>query len=122
MRPLLVALLVCLWAGQAAAEDHPSTPLAEAEPAPFAGVLVTEAQLDRAITSAVAVEECRGSLQASETVRRSLTADLADAEGRAARPEASAHSEWPWVALGFVVGAASAGLAVWGAVEVMRAR
>lgn len=134
VRALIVGLLtsiflVCL-VGLARGEeppadqaDRPSVPLAEGESAPYAGVLVSEASVDRAYALAVEREECRGNLEASERVRASLADGLATAVSTPSRQSSAvgSHSEWPWVALGYVAGAVSAGLAVWGAVEVLRA-
>lgn len=129
-RWLVLSILALLFIGLAAgvargdeAVDVPSVSLAAGEPAPHAGILVSEARIDRAIATAIEAEECSGKLIASERVRSSLTEELASAIS--SRPEPTVRterSEWPWVALGFVAGAAAAGLAVWGAVEVMRAR
>ena len=106
-------------------EAYDVAALERGEPAPFSGVLLSEGRFRAAAALKLQVDELvarvawrdRELADRAERIER-LEADLSDA--RASRYEPGWWERHDGVVL-FVVGVAAAGLAVWGATEVLRA-
>jgi hypothetical protein len=109
----------------ATAEPAPSLDLVEVgqdQPAPFAGILMTQEKALAYARLSLDVDEARGRLGVRERLLAEVTEQLAEAQGAAGEADDPGWWARNGFTVGFVVGAVATGVLVWGAVEVLKAR
>lgn len=105
--------------------DTPTTALTAGQAAPFPGVLLSEAAVDRVTAGRLELEEGRIRLEALESQNEALESALAEARSAPKTGERCPEPSWfqeHGITIGFIVGVAASGLVVWGAVRVLETR
>jgi len=120
MKFAIIIWLILSFCGLSFAQDK-VVPVAEGTAAPFTGLLVPEARFTKMLEADLAVEDLKGQLKIQQGLTVKLeqvySARLEEAVKPVAFYQTPEFNRW----VGFFLGVAVTGLAIWGGSEIVKA-